>query len=93
MCFSIYLTVYCLQFSEIFQIRYLNNKLCIHVQKYWNGAYSSQYDSHRHWFVVCVLLVCPHMFFQVCATNFFYTSYVIEMKPDEFTTRLDQCCV
>jgi len=34
-------------------------------------------------------LVCPHIFFQVCATNIFHT-YVIKIKPgklchDEFT--------
>jgi len=52
---------------------------CLHVQEYCNGAYSSQYVSHRRWVVVCDLLVCPHIIVQACATNFFYTSYVIEM--------------
>ena len=28
-------------------------------------------------------LVCPHILFQACATNFFYTSNVIKMKPDK----------
>jgi len=55
----------------------------LHVRKYCNGVYSSHYVSHRVWAVVCVLLVCRHIFLPVCATNVFYTSYVIEMKPDK----------
>ena len=50
---------------------------------YCNGVYSSHSLSRRLWAVVCVLLVCPHIFFQLCAANYCYTFYVIEMKPDK----------
>ena len=57
---------------------------------YKSIAMGSQYVSHWLRVVVCVSFVCPHIFFKFCATNFFYTSYVIEKKlihlwHDEFT--------
>ena len=54
---------------------------------YKSIAMGSQYVSHWLRVVVCVSLVCPHIFFKFGATNFFYTSYVIEMKPDKFVAR------
>jgi len=76
-----YLKVYCLKFSERCQIKYLDNKWSTCAN---DGEYSSHYVSHMLWAIVCVMLTCPHIFLQVCATHFFYTSYVIEMKPYKF---------
>jgi len=51
---------------------------------YKSIAMGSQYVCHWLRVVGYVSLVCPHIFFKFGATNFFYTSYVIEMKPDKF---------
>jgi len=83
MCFP---KVYCLQFSERYQISYLDNKCCKYIKVLQLG-YTCHYVSQRFWAVVFVLLTCPLIFFQVCATNFLYTSDVIEMKPDKYVVR------
>ena len=63
---------------------------CLHVQRSCNGAYSSQYVSHRLWVVVCVLLLCPHIFFkfvhQTSFTLFMSLRWnLINLLHDEFT--------
>jgi len=86
MCFSIYLTVYCLQLSERCQIRYmyLDNKssTCTKVLQWAVNMSVTGFVllSVSCWFV-CIF------YFKFGATNFFYTSHVIEMKPDKFVAR------
>jgi len=69
MCFLIYLTVYCLQFSEICQIRYLDNKVSTCTKELQWGIEQTIHLCQPH-ALGCFL--CPvglsAYIFQVCAT-------------------------
>ena len=55
---------------------------------YISIAMGSQYVSHWLWVVDMSLVFFVRIFFfKFGATNLFYTSYVIEMKPDKFVAR------
>jgi len=90
MYFSIYLTVYCLQFSERCEIRYVDNKMstCTKVLQWAVNMPVTGFGvlSVSWWFVRIYL-------FKFGVTNFFYTSYVIEMKSDKFVARWVHCDV
>jgi len=84
MCFSIYLTVYCLQRSERCQIKYLDNKLSI-VQKYCNGQSICQSLA----LCCCLCLIGLSAYFLVQQTSFTLFMWLIwnliNLWHDEFT--------